>query len=58
MDFWEKMGKCISCYWLKVKFNSLEERPELYKCDCYPRMPLEWFRRQRKCCNYTGDSFK
>lgn len=53
-DFWDLMGLCLSCYWLDV-YGMLDEKfPENFECSCYTGMPLEWFRRQRKCKCYTN----
>ena len=55
-DFWDKMGLCISCHWLEV-LKGIKEDPKIYKCSCYNGMPLEFFRRQKKCINYTYDEW-
>lgn len=51
-DFWYKMGLCLSCEWLDV-YPTMDEDPKSYKCEVYRGMPLEFFRRQKKCINYT-----
>ena len=54
MDFWEKMGLCLNCYWLEC-YHANDKDPKNYECVCYRGMPLEWFRRQKKCINHTED---
>ena len=51
-DFWDKMGLCLSCEWLEV-YPKFDENPKNYGCENYAGMPLEFFRRQKKCISYT-----
>ena len=46
------MGLCLACEWLEVRMG-FKEDPKNYKCPCYRGMPLRFFRRQKKCLNYT-----